>query len=122
MLAAGRGERLRAQGPDLPKPLVKLDSETLLACETRVLLEAGVDRVVAVVNSETAALLERDAVALPKRLTIVVRDTPNSMETLFQLGEHLSTPWFLAAPVNAALARGEIHRSADHAIARLSPA
>jgi choline kinase len=117
ILAAGRGERLRAQGPDLPKPLVKLDGETLLARQARVLLEAGVDRVVAVVNSETAALLERDAAALPKRLTIVVRDTPNSMETLFQLGEHLSTRWFLAATVDAVLARGEMQRFADQSIA-----
>jgi choline kinase len=117
ILAAGRGERLRAQGPDLPKPLVALDGETLLARQARILLEAGANRVVAVVNSETAALIARDAIALPSRLTVIVRDTPNSMETLFELGNHLTTRWFLAATVDAVVGPGEMTRFAQRAIA-----
>jgi len=117
ILAAGRGERLRAQGANLPKPLVVLDGETLLARQTRILLEAGARRVVAVVNSETAAVIERDAISLPERLTVVVRDTPNSMETLFQLCEHLTSRWFLAATVDSVLGRGEMTRFARRATA-----
>ncbi len=118
ILAAGHGERLRAQGPDLPKPLVKLDDEPLLLRQTRALLEAGVERVIAVVNSETASLIERDAILLPSQLKLVVRDTPNSMETLFQLADHLTGRGFLAATVDAVLARGEMKRFAQQAVAR----
>ncbi len=117
ILAAGRGERLRAQGPNLPKPLVRLDGETLLARQTRILLEAGASSVVAMVNSETAARIDRDAIALPGRLRVVVRDTPNSMETLFELGEHLAGGRFLAATVDAIVGPGEMTRFAQRAMA-----
>ena len=120
ILAAGRGERLRAQGVDLPKPLVTLGGETLLARQARTLHEAGADRIIAVVNSETAALIERDGIKLPQGLSLGVRDTPNSMETLFELGEHLATRWFLAATVDAILARGEMKRFAEQALALVS--
>ena len=116
ILAAGRGERLRSQGPDLPKPLVRLDGETLLARQTRILLEAGANRVVAVVNSETAAVIDRDAIALPQRLRLVVRDTANSMETLFELGEHLGGGHFLAATVDAIVGGDEMTRFVGRAI------
>jgi NDP-sugar pyrophosphorylase family protein len=117
ILAAGRGERLRSQGPDLPKPLVKLGGETLLARQTRILVEAGASRVVAVVNSETAALIDRERIALPAELRLVVRDTPNSMETLFELGEHLAGGQFLAATVDAVVGAGEMTRFVQRAIA-----
>jgi len=117
ILAAGHGERLRARGPDLPKPLVKLGGEPLLVRQARILLEAGADSVVAVVNSETASVIDRDAIQLPGRLKLVVRDTPNSMETLFQLGNHLTGRWFLAATVDAVLACDEMRRFARQSIA-----
>ena len=117
ILAAGRGERLRAQGPDLPKPLVRLAGQPLLVRQTRILQEAGADTVVAVVNSETASVIKRDAIQLPGRLKLVVRDTPNSMETLFQLGDHLTGGWFLAATVDAVLACDEMQRFVRQSIA-----
>jgi choline kinase len=120
ILAAGRGERLRAQGVDLPKPLVTLAGETLLARQARILREAGAERVAAVVNSETAALIHRDAIKLPHWLSLGVRDTANSMETLFELGELLAGRWFLAATVDAILARGEMKRFAEQALALVS--
>ena len=117
ILAAGRGERLRAQGPDLPKPLVRLDGETLLARQARILLEAGASGVVAVVNSETAALIDREGIRCPGRMRLVVRDTANSMETLFELGEHLAGGRFLAATVDAIVGPDEMTRFAQRAMA-----
>jgi choline kinase len=122
IVAAGRGERLRAHGADLPKPLVTLNGETLLARQARIMLEAGVERVIAVVNSETAELIQRRAIPLPDNLIVKVRDTANSMETLFELGEHLSGSRFLAATVDTVLGSGEMTRFARHAKASASGA
>ncbi len=116
ILAAGWGERLRTQASDLPKPLVVLNGETLLARQTRLMLQAGAHRVFAVVNSETDALIDRDATALPRQLHLFVRDTPNSMETLFELGRHLQGERFLAATVDTVVAPGEMGRFVRRAL------
>jgi hypothetical protein len=43
------------------------------------------------------------AVALPKELELCVRDTPNSMESLFTLGERLPDGHVLAVTVDAVM-------------------
>jgi choline kinase len=116
ILAAGRGERLRTRHSDLPKPLVALDGETLLARQFRLMTEAGAAAVTAVVNSETASRIERDRIALPAGLRLFVRDTANSMETLFELGHHLAAEHFLAATVDAVVGPGEMARFLRRAI------
>ncbi len=116
ILAAGRGERLITQRSDLPKPLVMLNGETLLARQYRIMTAAGAARVTAVVNSETASRIERDRIALPAGLKLFVRDTANSMETLFELGRHLRAAHFLAATVDTVVEADEMARFARRAI------
>src|SRR5690606_9520583 len=50
ILAAGRGARLNGGNGDMPKCLVTVGGETLLARNVRVLREAGIDDVVVVVG------------------------------------------------------------------------
>lgn len=116
ILAAGRGDRLRTGGSDLPKPLVELGGEVLLVRQARVLLEAGAASVIAVINSETASIIDRGTIDLPAGLRLVVRDTPNSMETLFELGQHLSGRRFMAATVDAIADPQEMARFAGRAM------
>jgi len=116
IIAAGRGERLRHATNDLPKPLVELGGETMLVRQARMLRQAGAETVVALVNSETAGLLAARAVSIPPWMTIQVRDTPSSMESLFTLGEHLrSSPHFLLATVDAVVDVAELCRFAADA-------
>jgi choline kinase len=89
IIAAGTGERLRKAAGGVPKPLVEIGGETLLARQARAMIDAGADRVLAVVSSETAAIIADRRVELPPALELYVRDTPNSMETLFTVGERL---------------------------------
>ncbi len=115
ILAAGTGERLRAAAHGLPKPLVEVAGRTLLARQAEALLDAGANSVLAVVNSETAGLIRERAVKLPRELELVVRDTPNSMETLFAIGERLRAGRFLLATVDAIVPRPEFRRFAAEA-------
>lgn len=121
IIAAGRGERLRAGGASLPKPLVELDGTPLLVRQVRQLLAAGASRVAAVINSETAGLIEARRIALPPELDLVVRDTPNSMESLFALGERLRPGRFLMATVDSVPARGGFDSFAREALAATAP-
>jgi choline kinase len=118
IIAAGRGERLRAAASGLPKPLVKIGGETMLARQARAMIAAGAAPIIAVVNSETARLIAEKRPAMPPELRIMVRDTANSMESLFALGEQLEPGLFLLATVDAVIPPSEMARFKDEALAR----
>ena len=110
IIAAGRGERLRRGGEDIPKPLVKLGGEPLLARQARAMIRAGARSVVAIVNSETASIIDREKIALPNELSFMVRDTANSMESLLALGEKLRAGNFLLTTVDAIISDAEFEK------------
>jgi NDP-sugar pyrophosphorylase family protein len=111
IIAAGRGERLRASTRnDIPKPLVSLGGEAMLLRQARALLNAGASSVVAIVNSETARIARETSLEMPASVRLVVRDTANSMETMLALGELLSPGWFIAATVDAVIPQPELTR------------
>jgi choline kinase len=108
IIAAGHGNRLRSEHQPLPKPLVELEGRSLLERQVESLLEVGAAGVHVVVNSETASLLEKRSARLPADVALRIRDTPNSMESLFTLGETLSAGWFLMVTVDALFAEGHL--------------
>src|SRR5579862_6430134 len=111
IIAAGRGERLRiSTRDDIPKPLVKLGGEAMLARQARALIEAGAESVVAVINSETARIAGEMAIEIPTSIRLVVRDTANSMETMLALGGLLERGWFIASTVDAVIPQIELMR------------
>jgi choline kinase len=115
IIAAGKGERLRMSGEDIPKPLVRIAGETLLARQARALMRAGASEVVAIVNSETAGIIARDKIELPGNLRLMVRDTASSMESLLALGEMLTPGIFLLATVDAIIADTEFAKFIERA-------
>jgi choline kinase len=109
IIAAGRGDRLRASThDDIPKPLVMLDGEAMLSRQARALLNAGASSVVAIINSETARVAKEMALEIPPSLRLVVRDTANSMETMLALGDVLEPGWFIASTVDAVIPQTEL--------------
>lgn len=120
IIAAGRGERLRAAVGDLPKPLVELGGEAMLVRQARMLRDAGAQSVVAVVNSETARLIAARRLELPGWMRLRVRDTASSMESLFALGDDLrAASHFILATVDSVADAGEL-RSFSTRAAELS--
>lgn len=111
IIAAGRGERLRKSVDDVPKPLVMLGGEPLLFRQARALLDCGASDVIAVVNSETSRLMAERRATIPQGLGLIVRDTANSMESLFTLGERIGPDrHFILTTVDAMIARHEMNR------------
>jgi len=109
IIAAGRGDRLRASTrDDIPKPLVKLGGEAMLSRQARALLNAGASSVVAIINSETARIAKEMALEFPPSLRLVVRDTANSMETMLALTDVLEPGWFIASTVDAVIPQTEL--------------
>ncbi len=109
IIAAGRGERLRAAVGGVPKPLVELGGEPMLVRQARMLRHAGAGEVVALVNSETARLLAARRLELPRWMRLRVRDTASSMESLFALGDDLrAAAHFILATVDSVTDAGEL--------------
>ena len=120
IIAAGSGERLRHGGEHLPKPLVRIGGETLLARQARAMTRVGARSVVAIVNSETASIIARDHLEMPAELGLMVRDTPTSMESLLALGEMLAPRHFLLATVDAIVTDAEFAKFIESASALIT--
>ena len=102
MIAAGRGERLRAGGARLPKPLVPVAGRPLLDHVLAAAAAAGIDEVACIFNEEDDAVVAhcRDHPP-PLRLRITRRSTSSSMESLFTLAPLLGEERFLLCTVDS---------------------
>lgn len=122
IIAAGKGERLRGAADGMPKPLVRLGGETLLERQAHLLAAVGALPLNAIVNSETARLIYAAKLQLPPELAIMVRDTPNSMESLLALGEQIPTGRFLLVTVDTVMAACELGRFVKAALVQMDTA
>lgn len=89
MLAAGRGERLRAHSTF--KPLVKVGGQTLIEHVLDSMAGAGASEVVVIINDDSLAV--RDHVTAsnwPFAIRWVVETTPSSMHSFLRLVETLA--------------------------------
>jgi len=102
IIAAGQGTRLAAGGIVTPKPLVEINGEPMIARTIRMASELGASSVACIINNintEVAAFLNDQTWPVP--LEIVVRTTPNSMESIFHLAPLLRAEPFLMFTVDA---------------------
>lgn len=91
ILAAGEGSRLAQEGCEVPKPLVKIQGETLIERLTRIFSLNGATRIVVITNAlHEATQTHLRSLSLPIPLYIVVQSTPSSMHSLYAIREHLA--------------------------------
>ena len=120
IIAAGTGSRLRTASAGVPKPLVTLDGEPLLQRQLRMLELVGAAPINFIINSETAQLMAAAALCLPAKAAMLVRDTPNSMESLLALGEHIPTGRFLLMTVDTIIKEIDLAEFVNAALRRIS--
>lgn len=102
IIAAGRGERLAQGGISIPKPLVPVRGEPLIARTIRAAAGLKVTSIACIVNDLTpdvASYLK--AGRWPAPLELVVKTTPSSMESLFWLAPLLKDEPFVLFTVDA---------------------
>ncbi|MDE6297017.1 MAG: NTP transferase domain-containing protein [Muribaculaceae bacterium] len=95
IIAAGEGSRLVEEGVAYPKPLVPLAGRPMIGRLIDIFMENGAERIAVIVNEEMKEVREylfslQDR--LPVELTIIVKSTPSSMHSFFEvasvLGKH----------------------------------
>jgi len=90
IIAAGEGNRLRAEGIQLPKPLVSVDGVPLIERLLRSYERCGISEVICIINEyslEIKRFVEAKNFRIPVKF--VVKTTPSSMHSLFALAPHL---------------------------------
>jgi len=127
LIAAGRGERLRAGGVEVPKPLVQVAGRPLIDHVLTAVAAAGIDEVACLFNEDDDTVAAHCAtLSLPLRLRIARRSTPSSMESLFTLAPLLGDERFLLVTVDSIysppllrdfLAAAALHPAADGVLA-----
>lgn len=90
LIAAGQGSRLVSDGIQVPKPLVRVGGEPLLGRLLRVFLNNNADSVCIIINeemTEVRSFLEQQQLPVP--LHIVVKSTPDSFHSFYELMPYL---------------------------------
>src|SRR5262245_44085621 len=103
LIAAGQGERLRAAGITVPKPLIEVGGRPLIDHVLDAVAAVGIRDVVCILNEEADAVAAHCRHRMPG-LSIVRRTTPSSMESLFTLAPFLRDDRFLLLTVVAVFA------------------
>lgn len=94
IIAAGEGSRLVQEGVAFPKPLVPLNGEPMIARLIRIFEENGAERICLIVNeqmTEVQAFVRSLKEKLPVRMELVVKSTPSSMHSFYEIGKLLKS-------------------------------
>ncbi len=90
LIAAGQGSRLVSEGVTAPKPLVQVGGNPLLRRLFRVFLDNDAESICIIINEEmmeVRSFLEQQRLPVP--LQVVVKSTPDSFHSFFELMPYL---------------------------------
>ena len=113
IIAAGEGSRLAQEGISTPKPLVEVGGEMLIDRLLRVFVDNGAAEVCVIVNDRHPATTEHLRQLQQKGwpLKYIVKTTPSSMHSLYELRELLEgdEPYVLTT-VDTVFREADFHR------------
>ncbi len=101
IIAAGEGSRLTQEGAPLPKPLIKLNGISMIDRLIRIFIRNGAESIVIIINNQSQ-LVKDHLVKLSKEypLELVIKDTPSSMHSFYELTSYLSGSKFCLTTVD----------------------
>lgn len=90
IIAAGEGSRLAQEGVTLPKPLVKLNGKAMISRLIDIFLKNNAESISIIVNEQMTQVQEFvNSLKLDIPLNIVVKSTPSSMHSFYELRNFL---------------------------------
>ena len=92
LIAAGQGSRLVSEGVKVPKPLVQVGGTPLLSRLFRIFLDNDAESICIIINeemSEVRCFLEQQQRQLPIPLNVIVKSTPDSFHSFYELMPYL---------------------------------
>lgn len=114
VIAAGEGSRLAGEGVSVPKPLVKLGGVPMIERLLRIFKANGAEEVVIIVNTlspQTEAYVRRlMETADGSGIRLVVKTTPSSMHSFFELSPYLDGGPFCLTTVDTIFHEEEFSR------------
>ena len=117
IIAAGEGSRLAAEGVESPKPLVKIRHERLIDRLIRVFMDNDAEEIVVICNDITTEVsfhlvkLKQDGLeGRPLPLRFIVKSTPSSMHSFFEISRMLGDGPFCLTTVDTIFREEEFAR------------
>ncbi|MBR3454498.1 MAG: NDP-sugar synthase [Bacteroidaceae bacterium] len=101
IISAGEGSRLSQEGIQVPKPLVRLNGEPMIDRLIRIFTDCGAEEVVVIVNNLTPLVQEHlNRLETKVPLKVVVKTTPSSMHSFYELSPYLGKGKFCLTTVD----------------------
>lgn len=103
IISAGEGSRLSQEGVALPKPLVQLNGVAMIDRLIQIFVRNGADKVVVIINNESPLTKEHLAKLQAEAeipLEVVVKTTPSSMHSFYELSPYLQDDKFCLTTVD----------------------
>lgn len=113
IISAGEGSRLAQEGVQLPKSLVQLNGMAMIDRLIHIFAKNGAEQVVVIINNEVAQTKEH--LALLKKvsevpLEVIVKTTPSSMHSFYELSTYLKDDKFCLTTVDTIFREEEFSR------------
>lgn len=101
IIAAGEGSRLAQEGVKKPKPLVELNGEPMIGRLIGIFTRCNAESISIIVNQEMTEVKEYlDSIELGIPLNIVVKSTPSSMHSFYELSRIMPAGKFCLTTVD----------------------
>lgn len=108
IISAGEGSRLSQEGVFLPKPLVPLNGKAMIDRLIELFVRNGATSIVVIINNESALLKEHlAALKIKVPLEIIVKTTPSSMHSFYELMPFLKNDKFCLTTVDTVFRENE---------------
>ena len=113
IISAGEGSRLSQEGVQLPKPLVQLNGMAMIDRLIHIFAKNGAEEVVVIINNEvqqTKEYMARLQQTSEVPLKLVVKTTPSSMHSFYELSRYLKDDKFCLTTVDTIFREEEFTR------------